>query len=188
MAVERDRITYQAYLQMPEGERYEVLEGDLRMVPAPDRQHQRIVARIYRLLAGAVEDTGLGEVNIAPFDVILADDAVVQPDLLVVLADNLGILAAEGVRGAPDLVVEVLSPATAQRDRDIKRRMYGRHGVKEYWIVDPEALTVEVAVNLGGRLETQGLFRVGEQVESRVLPALNLAVHELLVGPPKGRP
>lgn len=90
-----------------------------------------MVGRIYRVLAGRVEDPELGKVYIAPFDVILAEDSVVQPDVLVVLAEHLGIIAPEGVRGAPDLVVEVLSPATAQRDQGIKRRLYGRHGVKE---------------------------------------------------------
>lgn len=186
MAVQRDRITYRDYLQMPEDSRYEVLEGDLRMVPAPGEKHQRLVGRIYRVLAGQVEKLGLGAVYIAPFDVLLADDAVVQPDVLVVLTENLGIIAPEGVRGAPDLVVEVLSPATAQRDRGVKRRLYGRHGVKEYWIIDPDDLSVEVAVNLGGRMETRGLFGAGDDVASQVLSEVDLPVDELLAAPPKG--
>lgn len=186
MAVERDRITYADYLLLPEESRYEVLEGDLRMVPAPGYRHQRVVGRIHLVLAGKVEAKGLGEVNIAPFDVILAEDAVVQPDVLVVLAEHLGVIAPEGVRGAPDLVVEVLSPATAQRDQVIKRRLYGRHGVREYWIVDPDTLTVEVSVNIGGRMETLGLFAPGDRLESQVLSGLDLAVAELLTYPPKG--
>lgn len=186
MGVERDRITYQDYLQMPEESRYEVLEGDLRIVPAPGYRHQRLVGRIYRVLVGLVEESGLGEVNIAPFDVVLADDAVVQPDVLVVMVENLGIIVPEGVRGAPDLVVEVLSPATANRDKGIKRRLYGRHGVNEYWIVDPDAGMVEVAVNRGGRMETLGQFGSGDRMESQVLAGLQLAVDELLARTTRG--
>lgn len=182
MTVERDRITYQDYLQLPEESRYEVLEGDLCMVPAPSHKHQRIANRINIALSSQVEAKGLGEVNIAPFDVILADDAVVQPDVLVVLKENMGIIAPEGVRGAPDLVVEVLSPTNAHRDRGIKRRLYGRHGVKEYWIVDPDAQTVEVAVNVGGRLDTLGLYGPGDRIVSRVLPDLDLAIEDLRAG------
>lgn len=182
MTVERDRITYQDYLQLPEESRYEVLEGDLCMVPAPGQKHQRLVGRIFGGLTSQVEAKELGEVYVAPFDVILADDAVVQPDVLVILKPNLGIIAQEGVRGAPDLVVEVLSPTNAHRDRGIKRRLYGRHGVKEYWIVDPDAQTVEVAVNVGGRLDTLGLYGPGDRVLSRVLPNLDLAIDDLRAG------
>jgi Uma2 family endonuclease len=153
------------------------------MVPAPGHRHQQLVGRIYRVLAGQVDEKGLGEVNIAPFDVILSDDTVVQPDLLVVMTENLGIIAPEGVRGAPDLVVEVLSPGTAKRDRGIKRHLYGRHGVREYWIIDPDGLTVEVAVNQGGHMETCGVFGAGDRVESQVLFGLDLMVDVLLAGP-----
>lgn len=185
MTVERDRITYKDYLQLPAESRYEVLEGDLSMVPAPGERHQRVVVRMLAALVEVVEAKGLGLVYVAPFDVILADDSVVQPDLLIVLAENRSIIAPEGVRGAPDLVVEVLSPATAKRDTGVKRRIYGRYGVKEYWIVDPEARTIEVSVNLGGRLAVTGLFGGGDPVESQVLAGQVIAVNALLAGPNK---
>ena len=181
MSFPRERITYQDYLLLPEGGRWEVLEGDLRMVPSPGERHQRTLFRLSYTLATQVDVPGVGKVYVAPFDVILDEDTVVQPDLLVILKDRLSIVQPEGVRGAPDLVVEVLSPGTAAaaRDRSIKRRLYGRYGVQEYWIVDPEARTVEVAVNRGGSLETHGLFAAGSRVASLLLPGLDVMVEAI---------
>jgi len=179
LSLQRARITYQDYLQMPEGERYEVLEGDLKMVPAPSERHQRVVLALSYVLVTQVERLGLGRVNIAPLDVILEDDTVVQPDLCIVLKDRLSIVAPEGLRGAPDLMVEVLSPRTAARDREVKRRLYGRYGVREYWIVDPDGRTVEVVVNNGGNMATTGLFAAADRVESPLLSTLELVVDQL---------
>ena len=179
LSLQRARITYQDYLQMPEGERYEVLEGDLKMVPAPSERHQRAVLALSYVLVTQVERPGLGRVNIAPLDVILDDDTVVQPDLCIVLKDRLSIVAPEGLRGAPDLVVEVLSPRTAARDRDVKRRLYGRYGVREYWIVDPDGRTVEVLINSGGNMAITGVFAASDRVESPLLSTLELVVDQL---------
>lgn len=180
MSVPRERITYQDYLQLPEDSRYEVLEGDLRMVPAPGELHQRVLARVYQAVSSHVERYGLGRVYFAPVDVILDEDSVVQPDLLVILTAHLSILKPEGVRGAPDLVVEVLSLGTATRDRGIKRRLYGRYGVQEYWMVDPHGRTVEVAVLRDGSMQTWNLFAEGRRVESPLLSGLGLLVDDLL--------
>lgn len=179
MTVPRVKITYQDYLQLPEEQRYEVLEGDLRMVPAPGVFHQSVLAALYRAMSAFVEQQGLGRVYFAPVDVILDDDSVVQPDLLVVLAEHMAIVKPEGVRGAPDLVVEVLSPGTAHRDRGIKRRLYGRYGVKEYWLVDPQERTVEVTSQQNGSLETVSLVPPGSEVRSPLLPGLSLVVDDL---------
>lgn len=179
MADNRVRITYQDYLQLPEDSRYEVLEGDLRMVPAPGMFHQRVLSKLYNVVMRHVEPMGLGQVYFAPVDVILSEDAVVQPDLLVVLADNLSIMKPEGVNGAPDMVVEILSPGTAARDRGIKRRLYGRYGVREYWLVDPQEHTVEVTVQRDGAMETYSLVHAGGRVESPLLSGLEIAVDDL---------
>lgn len=179
------RITYQDYLQLPEGGRWEVLEGDLRMVPAPGELHQRVSSGIYRALDTFVRQHALGRMYYAPMDVILAEDSVVQPDLLLIRKERLSILAPEGVRGAPDLVVEVLSPgSTAARDRGIKRRLYGRYGVQEYWLVDPAARTVEVTVSEGGELQTWQVFGAGDRVQSPLLPGFELVVDELFAESP----
>ncbi len=165
---------------MTDERRYEVLEGELVMVPASGERHQRLAGRIFHELTTIADETGIGEVYIAPFDIILADDVVVQPDVILILAEHRGIIVPEGVRGAPDLVVEVLSPGTARRDRGIKQRLYGEHGVAEYWIVDPEGLTIEVQINREGRMESAGLYGVGDRVESHLLSGQDLPVERLL--------
>lgn len=179
------RITYRDYLQLPEGGRWEVLEGDLRMVPAPGEFHQRVVSALNDTLKAFVKQHGLGRVYFAPFDVILAEDSVVQPDLLLITRDRLSILAPEGVRGAPDLVIEVLSHgSTAARDRGIKRQLYGRYGVREYWIVDPDSRTLELTVLQSGELQTWRVFRSGDRVESPLLPGFVLVLDELFTESP----
>lgn len=179
MSDQRVKITYQDYLQMPEGQRWEVLEGDLRMVPSPGSWHQRVLSRLNSALKSFVESQGLGQVYFAPLDVILAEDSVVQPDLLVILNDHLSIIKPEGVWGAPDLVVEVLSPSTAHRDRGVKRGLYGRYGVQKYWLVDPQERTVEVTRLRDGLLETVGLFAAGDSLNSPLFPDLILPVDNL---------
>lgn len=179
MSVPRVKLTYQDYLQMPEDQRYEVLEGDLRMVPAPGFLHQQVLSNLNSAIKAYVQQRGLGRVFFAPLDVILDEDSVVQPDLLVILQDHLSILKPEGVRGAPDLVVEVLSPGTAHRDRGVKRRIYGRYGVQEYWLVDLQERTVEVTRLRDGLLETVSIYSAGASLYSPLFPDLPLALDDL---------
>jgi len=143
------KFTYEDYKSLPESEtkRYELLGGELVMVPSPSTSHQRISRRLEFILQAFVEERGLGEVYDAPLDVVLGEGEereVVQPDILYISEGRSGIIAEEEIRGAPDLIIEIISPATADRDRTYKKTLYARHGVKEYWIVDPEAKMVEV--------------------------------------------
>jgi Uma2 family endonuclease len=140
------QITWQDVQQLPDdGNRYEAIEGELYVTPAPSLRHQRISKRLERALYSLVEDSGLGEVLHAPVGVEFPTTGEgVQPDVLVISHARSGILADPWVRGAPDLVIEILSPTTAQRDREVKRKLYERQGVQAYWIVDPEAAAVEV--------------------------------------------
>ena len=174
MSTQRVKITYQDYLQLPEEQRYEVLEGDLRMVPAPDVPHQEVLSRLNDIFGDFIKRQGLGKVYFAPMDVILDEDTVVQPDLLVIRKERLSILKREGIRGAPDLVVEVLSPSNAHRDRGIKRQLYGRYGVQEYWLVDPQEHTVEVTVQQNGALQTVSIAKDGDSVRSALFADLFL--------------
>jgi Uma2 family endonuclease len=138
-----DRHTYGDYRCWPEDQRYELIDGmAYAMAPAPTRQHQRLVAELFRVVADALEGSGC-EVNVAPFDVRLpeaeeADDdvsTVVQPDIVVVCDPSK--LDDKGCRGAPDWLIEVLSPGSAGHDQVRKLALYERHGVKEYWLVHP---------------------------------------------------
>ncbi|MCG6942640.1 MAG: Uma2 family endonuclease [Thiohalocapsa sp.] len=138
-----ERHTYGEYRTWPEDQRYELIDGAAyAMAPAPSRQHQRLVGELFRAIADALEGSGC-EVNVAPFDVRLpdgdeADDhiaTVVQPDISVVCDPTK--LDDKGCRGAPDWLIEVLSPATAGHDQVRKLALYERHGVQEYWLVHP---------------------------------------------------
>lgn len=178
------RFTYQDYRALPESEtaRYELLDGDLVMVPSPTFTHQRIVANLMDLLRRNVRAQQLGIVLTAPLDVVLGEageEDVVQPDLLFISRERMSIVREEAVRGAPDLVIEVLSPGTANRDRTYKRTLYARYGVKEYWLVDSETRTVEVLVLGETGFVQRGIFRGSEQISSILLSGLQVNVAQV---------
>jgi Uma2 family endonuclease len=140
-----ERITWQDTLLMPEdGKRYEAIDGELYVTPAPSRRHQRISFNLARALYSILEGPGHGWIYLAPTGVELPEtDEGVQPDILFVSKAQSQSLVKEGIRGVPVLVVEILSPSTAERDRTIKKKLYQRHGVARYWVVDPDAESVE---------------------------------------------
>ena len=140
----RIKFTYEDYKHTPEDKRYELIDGELILTAAPRRAHQRTEIRLAVRLGTFVEDRDLGEVYTAPFDIVLTDTDVVRPDLLFVSKERLHIINDDNVRGAPDLVIEILSPSTSGRDKTIKRTLYALHGVKEYWLVDTEDLNITV--------------------------------------------
>ncbi|MES3629219.1 MAG: Uma2 family endonuclease, partial [Longimonas sp.] len=130
---DKEQYSYADYQQLPEGAPYQLIDGSLVMSPAPTSNHQRIVAYLYRALYACVEDGG--EVLFAPIDVKLSDTNVVQPDLVFVAKERLDVIGEQVIDGAPDLVMEVLSPSTAHHDLTTKKRLYEMHGVQEYWVV-----------------------------------------------------
>jgi len=133
-------LTYHDYYDLPEhGPRYQLIEGDLYMVPAPSRYHQDISKNLQFILMKYLEENPIGTVYNAPFDVKLTDINVYQPDLVVVLGKRRCILNDQGADGAPDIVAEILSPKTAKLDVGVKREIYARTGVGELWILDPES-------------------------------------------------
>ena len=169
---------------MPEdGRRYEVLEGDLAVSPAPKRRHQRTVSRLDLLFARA-EAAGYGEGYVAPFDVCFDESNVVEPDGLFVCRGRLTIVTEDDVQGAPDLIAEVLSPSTRARDLGAKLRTYARFGVRFYWVLDPDAGTVRV-FTLGpeGYAEAPPLGR-GDLLTCPLFPGIEVPVADLF---PQGR-
>jgi len=140
------KVTYEDYRNAPESERerYELVEGEIVMVPSPNEYHQRIVRNLGLILHQYITQNSLGSLYWAPLDVILSEDTVLQPDILFVGKERSDVIVEKGIRGAPDLVVEVLSPATAKRDRTYKKALYARYGVREYWLVDPATETIEL--------------------------------------------
>ena len=145
MAVMRVVLTYADYVALPnDGKRYEIHDGDLSVTPAPGRKHQHVVLRLAAALDAHVTAHGLGEIYIAPFDVILSEPTIVQPDIIFVAADRSGTLSERGVEGAPTLAIEILSPSTASIDRNTKLQLYARHGVPFYWIADYDLRVIDV--------------------------------------------
>ena len=171
--------TYEDYLATADDKRYELLNGDLMMVPAPNIKHQSILIRLGRELSRFTEEHGLGEVYVAPVDVVLSDTDVVQPDVLFISRAREHTITDENVRGAPDLVIEILSPSTADRDVGYKHDLYSRHGVLEYWIVDPTAESVAVHRQRDGRLELAGKFSRRGSLATALLEGLQLELGDI---------
>lgn len=167
------KLTCDDYRTTPDDERYELLDGDLIMVAAPNLKHQEVQFRMGREVGNFIIDRSLGKLFYAPCDVVLSDTDIVQPDLLFVSRERQHLLSSgENVQGAPDLVIEILSPATADRDRGYKRKLYGKHGVKECWLVDPTAETVSVHCQRGGALTHTGTFTRTHTLRSPLLAGL----------------
>jgi Uma2 family endonuclease len=173
------RFTYDDYLLLPEDRRYEIIDGDLFMTPAPTPYHQLVSINLGSSLRDFVLEHRLGRVLYAPCDVVLSPTDVVQPDILFVASDRLSIIGEKYISEAPDLVVEILSPATADRDQDLKKKLYARFGVREFWLADPEKKTVEVFVNTTEGFRRESLFGAGETLRSPLLPGLEIPLAEV---------
>lgn len=131
-------MTIREYRLLPEdGRRWELVDGEFVMTPAPSTKHQRVSRKLQYELMTQLERTGLAEVINAPIDVVFDDVNVVQPDLVIVASARTSIITERAVEGPPDVLVEILSPTSVDRDRHLKRRLYAHFGVREYWIVDP---------------------------------------------------
>lgn len=163
---------------MPGGPQYQLVDGELvRMTPAPSYRHQALVWELGSRLRTFVRANHLGDALGAPVDVYLSEFDVFQPDLLFVSRQRLDRIADDGVHGAPDLVVEVLSPSTRHLDLGVKRTTYARHGVIEYWVVDPQARTITV-YDLQA-MPAHTMLEAGATLTSPLLPGFALAVGEL---------
>jgi len=137
-------LTYEDYCSLPDdGLRYEILDGELEMSPSPSVDHQRIAGALFAELRAHLQANQLGEALVAPVDVLLADTTIVVPDLVYVSRARAALITRRAVEGAPDLLVEILSPSSTRRDRHTKAALYARLGVAFYWIVDPDARTLE---------------------------------------------
>ena len=171
------KFTYEDYRTTPEDKRYELLDGDLLATPTPNLKHQEVQFELGIQLGRFVKERALGEFFFAPCDVVLSDHDVVQPDLLFVSRERAHLLSGgDAVRGAPDLVVEILSPATAGRDRGYKHALYARHGVAEYWLVDPADETIAIHRLRDGALVVAHTFGRGQTLRSPLLAGFALDV------------
>ena len=164
------KFTHADLLTFPEdGKRREIIDGDMFVTPAPESPHQNIIWNLTGLFWDYLKEHPIGKVMISPMDVIFSDFDVLEPDLIFILNERTDIIQ-DWVRGSPDLVIETLSATTAARDRGVKLRAYGRFGVKEYWIVDPDESTVELYRHTPEGYELTRTFHRGETFTSPLLP------------------
>ena len=170
------KFTVADYLETPEGVRCQLLDGELILAAAPADKHQKIILHLATRLDQFVRSRNLGIIRFAPSDVVLSDHDVVQPDLLFVSHDRAAIRTPANLQGAPDLAVEVLSPGTEGYDRGYKRELYARHGVREYWLVDPDLETIEVLTPGNGGFIRYALYGGRDTLTSPLLPGLAMAL------------
>ena len=173
------RLTYQDYADLEGDERYELLDGELILVGSPNEDHQIASVELGTLMHSFVKEHDLGRIFFAPFDVLFSDTDVVQPDLLFVSKDRYHIRTPANIQGAPDLVVEVLSPSSSRRDWGYKRELYARHGVREYWVIDPTNRIVSVMTLQDGVLEIDQTLTEDNTARSSVLDGFDVNLAEI---------
>jgi Uma2 family endonuclease len=172
------RVTWRDVLTMPEdGNRYEAIGGELVVSPPPKVRHQWVTERLLGTLRDLLVRTGYGYLFPAPVGVVFpGTEEGVQPDIVFVTRERLDIVGEDAIQGPPDLVIEILSPSTARRDRTVKRHLYERQGVAEYWIVDIDARQVEVwSFAAGTRDAERYTDRVPVRLGERVMGQVELA-------------
>ena len=177
------RVSYADMERWPDdGRRYELYDGEVYVIPSPLPLHQIAAGRLYLVLENHVRQHG-GIVLFAPLDIVLTEHDVVQPDLLLFTRERQHLIDPRRVtRQPPDLAVEILSPSTASNDRGRKLRLLARHGVREYWLVDPGAAAIEVYSLSGARFVLASKATGAEPVRSPLLAGIVLEPTDLLPG------
>jgi Uma2 family endonuclease len=172
---------YEDLFDLPADKRYEIIDGELYEMPGPNTDHAFTVMNLILAMAPTVLALG-GRILTAPLDVFFQGANPVQPDLIVLMPDRLHLVGKRGIEGAPDLLIEVLSPSNPEHDRDRKRALYAR-GVREYWLVDPEAAKIEVLVLEGDVYRRHLLAGGDEAVRSIVLPSVSFPASVAFASP-----
>ena len=172
--------TYQDYLDLPEdGKRYEVINGELVMAPAPNTSHQKVSVKLEFAIEKFLEKDNIGTLLHAPIAVVLSETVVLQPDIVFIANENSGIITEKNLSGAPDLIIEIVSPSSGYYDLIEKKEIYEKFGVKEYWIVDPRNRWLEIYFNENDK------FRLMQRVEktgianSIVLPGFKIQLETI---------
>jgi Uma2 family endonuclease len=177
------KLTYDDFLLFPDdGKRHELIDGEHYVTPSPSRKHQAIVWNLAATIGPYLESHPVGRAFVAPFDVIFSEFDVVEPDLLFISNVRLEeVLTTKNVRGAPNLVVEIASPSTRTRDETLKRKLYERFGVEEYWVIEPKAETIIVHRHDGESYRHSSELSVGRRdtLTTPFLPGLQASLHRI---------
>lgn len=177
--IEKKKHTYEDYLKTPEDKRYELIEGELIMTPSPVPYHQWVSMNIGFTLNAFVKKNNIGRVFIAPCDVYLDDENVVQPDIFFISRERENIIGEKNVQGSPDIVIEILSESSTYMDMVKKKKIYARFGVREYWIVDPIEKTVEIYSNKEKTFSLERSYSQNDTLESPLITGLNIKLADV---------
>lgn len=182
VALQKMTVTEFRQMEFPDNDLhlYELINGELVRKTAPSPRHQRISRRIEVILDKFINEHKLGEIFDAPIDLFLDDENGLQPDLLFMPTASAHLVTNDGIMGPPALVIEIISPSSGYRDRVEKRAIYQRHGIQEYWLVDPQEELIEIMALENGRYQlASGASPSEGQLVSGVLPGLVLTVGEI---------
>ena len=175
----KKKYTYEDYVKLPEGAPYQLIGGELIMTPAPTPYHQIVSRKIMSLLIQYVEKNNLGEILYSPIDVYFSEEDVFQPDIIFISKERLNIIGETKIKGAPDLIIEILSPATAYYDLGRKYEVYEKNGVKEYWIVHPERKSIEIYQNQEGQFKLIQMAKEKDTVNSSLFKDFELNLERI---------
>jgi Uma2 family endonuclease len=186
MAVGRRKLTYEDYVLLPEppdARRYEILDGEIYVSPSPVPRHQEVSLNLLRMLDAHIRRRHLGKLYYAALDVLLHEHTIAQPDIIFVAAGREQIITERAIEGPPDLVVEILSPSTARRDRGLKARLYARFGIPHYWIVDPRTETLTMYEAIGVRYGEGRTFIKAAIATNPLFPGLRIGIATIWPAP-----
>lgn len=173
-------LTVADYMKLPDdAPRYELIEGELLMAPAPNRYHQEILFNLALILGNHVRKKRLGKIYLAPFDIIFDEHNVLQPDIIFFSNARASALTKAGASGAPDLAVEILSPGAEKRDREQKRKIFARTGVEELWLVLPDKHRIEIYRLQENPTQPVQIVKEAERFHSRLFPGLTIDIAEV---------
>ena len=175
------KFSYEDYQYLPGSEvkRYELIEGELIMVPAPEVQHQKVSRNLEFIIWQFVKKKDIGSVFYAPIDVMFSSENVLQPDIIYISKKRSGIITEKYISGAPDLVIEIISPSTSGRDKTLKRTLYAKYGVEEYWIVDPNEKNIQIYILKENGLELIGKYHDYDVIQSSLIKGLKINLKEV---------
>ena len=177
------KLTYDDFVLFPDdGKRHELIDGEHYVTPSPNLKHQKVSGNLHLLIASWLEHNAIGQIFYAPFDIVFSRVDVVAPDLLYMSNERAAeVLTKANVQGAPELVIEIGSPGTRKRDETIKRRLYERSGVSEYWVVDPEIDVVRVYRRNAERFARpiELTAEAGDTLTTPLLPGLSLPLSRI---------
>ena len=177
-ATSRPRKTVDDFMALGDEVRAELIDGELYMMASPRPVHSIAADNLHLLVGPHVRAHGLGRVMTAPSDVHLPSGDIVEPDLIYIAAENLGIIQ-DWIRGVPDLLIEIVSPSNPERNRIVKRALYAENRVPEYWIVEPETQTIEVLRLDGSAYAPAGYFGMGTELVTAAIPDLRVSIDEV---------